>query len=284
MKSKVSCMRCVFCGLVLCISMLFPPFASHSAQASDAYSKATKLYLDGKYTEALDTAKGALTEAEKNHSSSSIELVKPLSLLADIQNSRGDYQQAAQYLERLKTIQESILGKNHRDVADTVSRLIKVYEKQGDTEKAIRLNDLAASRWGGGSATRYVGSKGSDNIEGGGRTVELTHERDVECANYIRMYRECLTVSCTDQRMAFLNKESRACMDQAVAHRDKKKRQIESMESKGTYVPYNFEELLMVKEYRRFQATLQNQTDKQLNAIGRSVDAINELASGNWVR
>lgn len=154
MKSKSSHLRYIVGCLVILIATVFHPLTSHCAQGSDAYSNATRLYLDGKYTDALQTAKEALSEAEKNHGTSSIELVKSLSLLADIQNSRKEYQDAARYLERLKTVQETSLGSNHRDVADTLSRMIRVYEKLGDTANANRLNDLAASRWGNGSTTK----------------------------------------------------------------------------------------------------------------------------------
>jgi len=154
MKSKSCCLDYLCVVLLILATTVFPSFISYAAQASDAYSKATKLYIDGKYAEALESAKEALAEAEKNHGPSSIELAKPLSLLADIQNSRKQYQEATLYLERLRSIQERNLGSTHRDVADTLSRLIKLYERQGNEEKANDLNNLAASRWGNGSTTK----------------------------------------------------------------------------------------------------------------------------------
>jgi len=115
------------------------------------YIQAKELFWAGQYDQALKSALIALKEAETRFGNNSIGLSKSLSLLAYIQSSRQQYQDAAQYLARLKSIQEDSLGKDHGAVADTISRLIEVYEKLGNVSEANRLNNLAASRWNGGT-------------------------------------------------------------------------------------------------------------------------------------
>jgi len=112
------------------------------------YIQAKMLFSAGQYDQALKPAVMALKEAETQFGNNSIELAKSLSLLAYIQSSRQQYQEAAQYLARLKSIQEVNLGNGHGAVADTISRLIEVHEKLGNVNEANRLNNLAASRWG----------------------------------------------------------------------------------------------------------------------------------------
>jgi tetratricopeptide (TPR) repeat protein len=112
------------------------------------HKKASTLFSEGKYDEALIPAKEALAKAENQYGVKSIELSNPLSLLANIQSYRNQYQDAAQYLERLRSIQESTLGTSDRKVADTISRLIKVYGKLGNIEKVNNLNRLVNARWG----------------------------------------------------------------------------------------------------------------------------------------
>ena len=112
------------------------------------YIQAKMLFSAGQYDQALKSAVMALKEAETQFGNNSIELAKSLSLLAYIQSSRQQYQEAAQYLARLKSIQEVNLGNGHGAVADTISRLIEVHEKLGNVNEANRLNNLAASRWG----------------------------------------------------------------------------------------------------------------------------------------
>lgn len=51
------------------------------------YSMASKNFIDGKYDEAFPSAKQALVEAERQYSTNSINLSKPLRLLANIQTT-----------------------------------------------------------------------------------------------------------------------------------------------------------------------------------------------------
>jgi len=118
--------------------------------ADSKYDKARSLFIGGKYDDASNLAKEAIKEAETQCGVKSIELRKALSLAADIENRREEYQEAVRCLERLRTIQESTLGNNHRDVASTITRMIQTYEKLGDRANVNKLDNLASSRWGGG--------------------------------------------------------------------------------------------------------------------------------------
>jgi len=78
----------------------------------------------------------------------SIELSNPLPLFAKIQEDRNNYNELAQHLDRLRSIQEAGFKKRDLKVAATISDLISEYETQGDTYTAELLNNLADSRLG----------------------------------------------------------------------------------------------------------------------------------------
>lgn len=120
-----------------------------STKKESEYRQAESLFIEGKYHEALNPAKEALKQSESKYGTKSIELSNALSLLGDIELKRNKYQEAVQYLERLRTIQEAESSTNRRDITDTISRLIKAYEGSGDIARANELNEMAASRWGG---------------------------------------------------------------------------------------------------------------------------------------
>jgi tetratricopeptide (TPR) repeat protein len=131
-----------FCVLLCLASAAFPE------KSEDSYTRAAKLYADGRHAEALESAKQALAEAEKKHGPASMDLSRQLNLLADIHQKRGEWQEASGVLERLRSIQEANLGTRNIKIAKTVGTLITVYEQQGDAKMAEQLNQLAAARWG----------------------------------------------------------------------------------------------------------------------------------------
>jgi hypothetical protein len=60
----------------------------------------------------------------------------------------GDYSRAELYLRQALKIEEQIFGQGNVKLADTVSKLIYVCEKQGKQDEVARLNNLANSLWG----------------------------------------------------------------------------------------------------------------------------------------
>lgn len=101
----------------------------------------------GKHEEALKAAREALAEMEVKYGEQGLELSESLKLLAEIQRSRQEFQEAADILERLRSIQESNLGPRSTKVATSISDLIAVYEQMGQHQKAESLNEIACKRW-----------------------------------------------------------------------------------------------------------------------------------------
>jgi hypothetical protein len=139
---------CACCLLSFSVLFWLAPSA-HSEKGEAPYKTAVGLYGHGRYDDALASAKDALAAAEKKLGISSVELAPQLTLLADIHQKRGEWQDACGTLERLRTLQEAAWGPRDKRIAKTVSTLIGLYEKQGDAPRAEQLNKLASARWGG---------------------------------------------------------------------------------------------------------------------------------------
>jgi phage terminase small subunit len=132
----------------LLLLFILIPAALH-AQSDEHYQLATELYSAGDFDNALTAAKEALQETEQSAKSNSMALCNPLALLAKIQKTRRDFRGAAQYLERMRSIEEANLGEKDSRVATTVNDLISVYTILGDTAKVNAMSTLASSRWQG---------------------------------------------------------------------------------------------------------------------------------------
>jgi tetratricopeptide (TPR) repeat protein len=139
--------RCAY-GLMLVFILALLASPAYSGKTEDLYKRAASLYAEGKYGAALEPAKEALAEAENEFDADSIQLSRPLDLLAAIHQEREEWREASGYLERLRSVQEAVLGPRHMKVAKTISTLIAVYEKQGGSLSAEKLNRMAAERWG----------------------------------------------------------------------------------------------------------------------------------------
>lgn len=121
--------------------------ASAVRGSGDLPGKAQALLLAGKTEEALMAANAALADAEKKHGGESLQLSGPLQVLADVHESRKSFRDAAEVLERLRRIQESNLGPRNTRVSTTISGLIALYERMGDSKSANGLNEIAHERW-----------------------------------------------------------------------------------------------------------------------------------------
>lgn len=130
-------------------AQLTEPAAPKTAEKPEDFSNQAKALLsESKHEEALKAAQSGLSKAEAAYGKSHAELVQPLTLLADIQEGRKNYPEAIKYLEQCRSIQEASKGKNSPDVAETISRLITLYEQTGDKKNADNLNKVADARWG----------------------------------------------------------------------------------------------------------------------------------------
>jgi hypothetical protein len=136
------------CLIAFFLLLLLAP-SVYSEKGEDPYKKAVRLHSEGRYGDALTSAKEALAAAEKQHGPGALELAPQLTLLADIHQRRGEWQDASSVLERLRSLQEAAWGPRDTKLAKTISALIGLYEKQGDVQRAEQLNKLASARWGG---------------------------------------------------------------------------------------------------------------------------------------
>jgi hypothetical protein len=141
--------------ILLMLICLNPHIHSESATAEstkDPYDLAAKMYSDGQYEKALIAGKEALADAREIFGADSREIMKPLHLVANAQEKLGQYQAAALSLERLREIQEDMLGEKHSEVSKTITSLIGLYQKLNNQKMVAQLNALAASRWGASSS------------------------------------------------------------------------------------------------------------------------------------
>ncbi len=74
-------------------------------------------------------ARRELIKAELSYGKNSLKLSRPLSSLAEIHIRLGEYEEATEYLERLRTIQENALDKDDPKLMNTITRLDAVYGK-----------------------------------------------------------------------------------------------------------------------------------------------------------
>lgn len=114
----------------------------------ELYKKSKELYMSENYTEAINNAQLALVAAEEQYGKDSIDIANILKFLSMAHEKLKQYEQSVNYLERVREIQEIRLGEDHRDVARTISMLIRLYEKQGDKSKVNEYSELADARWG----------------------------------------------------------------------------------------------------------------------------------------
>ncbi|HAA01737.1 MAG TPA: hypothetical protein DCE18_00020 [Syntrophobacteraceae bacterium] len=189
---------------------------AYGGKADDLYKRAAAFYTDGKYAEALKSAKEALIEVEKEYDSDSIKLPQPLTLLSGVYQKLGNWTEAAEVLERLRSIQEAVLGPRSTKVATTISTLIAIYEKQGDTQKASQLNQLASARWGkrdaGDPDAREPTSQGSDAVVQAGPLWEKWN-RLAGTPNYIKI---AALIKDYHSKHSYLKDDFFVCSDMAI--------------------------------------------------------------------
>jgi tetratricopeptide (TPR) repeat protein len=127
--------------LAFLLLILVVPLGCSTNQSDEwekAYKQSQSLGGDGKYNEAIVSAKKALKLAEKNWPNDS-QHSNSLYLLADLYDSQGLYANAEPLFKQCLVIEEKNLGSNHPDVATTVNGLALLYDTQGKYAEAEPL-------------------------------------------------------------------------------------------------------------------------------------------------
>ena len=120
--------------------------ADPASEWEKAYEQSQSLGGDGKYNEAIVSAKEALTLAEKNWPNDSPHS-NSLYLLADLYDSQGLYANAEPLFKQCLVIEEKNLGSNHPDVAITINGLGQLYHNQGKYAEAEPLYKRSLAIW-----------------------------------------------------------------------------------------------------------------------------------------
>ena len=127
--------------LAFLLLILVVPLGCSTNQSDEwekAYEQSQSLGGDGKYNEAIVSAKKALKLAKKNWPNDSQHSYS-LNLLADLYDSQGLYAKAGPLFKQCLVIEEKNLGPNHPDVAATVNGLAALYYNQGKYAEAEPL-------------------------------------------------------------------------------------------------------------------------------------------------
>ena len=132
----------VFVIASLCLSFAATAFSQETLwEILD--EKATKLYQQGQYEEAVKFAKEALKVAEETFGSEHPDVALSLNNLAGLYESQGKYADAEPLYKRSLAIAEKALGKDHPDVAASLNNLAALYETQGKYAEAEPLHKRA---------------------------------------------------------------------------------------------------------------------------------------------
>jgi hypothetical protein len=203
-------------GLLAFLLVLF--FASTASPKTweELSKEATELYAAGRTVEALQSGEMALAETEREFGPSSIQLSRQLNLLADIHQKRGEWPEATRYLERLRSIQEDVLGLRNKKVANTLSALITAYEKQGKHQAAEELNKMASERWSGRgnpNAPKLTPERQDDNDPAQKGPLLEKWKKLSETPNYLRI--ATLMVD-YHKKHQYLKEDFFVCSDMAI--------------------------------------------------------------------
>jgi len=102
-----------------------------------------RLYLEGKYNEAITLAQRACVILGKEHGRKSVEVAGCLNDLGVLYKTQGVYEKAGPLFQRALAILEKALGPEHPDVATSLINLAGQYRDQGSYEEAELLYERA---------------------------------------------------------------------------------------------------------------------------------------------
>ena len=124
--------------MVLMVSFTLPTYAKE-ALWEVLNEKVIKLYQQGQYSEAANTAKEALTVAKETFGSNHPKVAISLRNLALLYKAQGKYAEAETLYKRALKIYESALGKDHPSVATTLENMAGLYKEIGKKDEAEKL-------------------------------------------------------------------------------------------------------------------------------------------------
>jgi CHAT domain-containing protein/Tfp pilus assembly protein PilF len=127
---------------VLIALMVAEPMVVGAQDADDIAAlnrQVVQFYGQGKYAEATEAAKRALSLAEKALGPDHSEVGQSLNNLALLHKSQGGYAEAEPMYQRSLAIREKALGPDHPDVGQSLNNLAGLYESQGRTAEAEPL-------------------------------------------------------------------------------------------------------------------------------------------------
>lgn len=102
----------------------------------DMVDKSYKLYQQGKYSEATNTAKDALKVAKKTFGENHFTVAISLKNIAEIFREQGNYDEAASLYKQALAIDEKNLGNDHPLVISDLQNIAELYQKIKRKDKA----------------------------------------------------------------------------------------------------------------------------------------------------
>ena len=102
------------------------------SEAERLSEKATQLYEQGQYQQAIPLAQRALAIREKALGSVHPDVAQSLNNLAVLYQAQGNYGAAEPLYQRALAIREKALGSVHPDVAESLNNLAFLYQTQGN--------------------------------------------------------------------------------------------------------------------------------------------------------
>ncbi len=132
--------------VALCLPFVTTTFAQETLW-NELDAKASKLYQQGKYSDAEKVTKEALEVAKRTFGSDHPDVATTLNNLALLYRSQGKYAEAEPLYKRALVIYEKALGKNHPQVAQSLNNLGLLYYFQGRYARVEPFYKRALAIW-----------------------------------------------------------------------------------------------------------------------------------------
>lgn len=129
--------------MILPLLLFTVPTNAQETLWNELNTRATTLYQQGQYSEAVKVTKEALEIAEKTFGPSHPSVATSLNNLALLYMEQGKYTEAEPLYKRALAIWEKALGPDHPDVAAVLENMAECYKKIGKDDEAKRLEERA---------------------------------------------------------------------------------------------------------------------------------------------
>ncbi len=113
-------------------------------EATRLNEQVIRLYVEGRYDEAIPLAVRALAIREKSLGADHPSTATSLSNLALLYEAKGDYARAEPLYRRALAITEKVLGADHPDTSASLNNLAELYQAKGDYAQAVQMIAHAA--------------------------------------------------------------------------------------------------------------------------------------------